>query len=61
VIGDTVNFASRLESLNKQFNSQFLVSSAVRDALGDDGLDAVPLGEVPIKGYDRPMAVWQLG
>jgi adenylate cyclase len=56
-----VNFASRLESLNKQFDSQFLVSSAVRDALGDDGDDAVSLGDVPIKGYDRPMAVWQLG
>ena len=53
--------ASRLESLNKQFSSQFLVSSAVRDALGDDGHDAVSLGDVPIKGYDRPMAVWQLG
>ena len=35
VIGDTVNFAARLESLNKEFNSQLLISSAVRDALGD--------------------------
>jgi adenylate cyclase len=61
VIGDTVNFASRLESLNKEFNSQLLISAAVRDALGDDGRDAVSLGEVAIRGYDRPMAVWQLG
>jgi adenylate cyclase len=61
VIGDTVNFAARLESLNKEFNSQLLISAAVRDALGDAGGDAVPLGEVAIKGYDRPMAVWQLG
>ena len=59
--GDTVNFASRLESLNKEFNSQLLISSAVCDALGDAGRDAVSLGQVAIKGYDRPMAVWQLG
>jgi adenylate cyclase len=61
VIGDTVNFAARLESLNKEFNSQLLISAAVRDALGQDGRDAVSLGEVAIRGYDRPMTVWQLG
>jgi adenylate cyclase len=61
VIGDTVNFAARIEALNKDFNSQFLISQAVRDALGEEGKDAVALGEVPIRGYDRPMAVWQLG
>ncbi len=61
VIGDTVNFAARLESLNKEFNSQLLISDVVRGALGDDGSDAVSLGEVAIRGYDRPMTVWQLG
>jgi adenylate cyclase len=61
VIGDTVNFAARLEALNKDFNSQFLISAAVHDALGEECRDAVSLGEVPIRGYDRPMAVWQLG
>jgi adenylate cyclase len=61
VIGDTVNFAARLESLNKEFNSQLLISAAVRDALGLDGRDAVSLGEVAIRGYDQPMTVWQLG
>ena len=34
---------------------------AVRDALGDEGCDAVSLGEVPVRGYDRPVTVWQLG
>jgi adenylate cyclase len=61
VIGDTVNFAARLEALNKEFNSQLLVSAAVRDALGEDGIDALSLGAVAIRGYDRPMTVWQLG
>src|ERR1700751_2113621 len=61
VIGDTVNFASRLEALNKEFNSQLLISSAVRDALGQDCPAAVALGEVPVRGYEKPMAIWQLG
>jgi adenylate cyclase len=61
VIGDTVNFASRLEALNKEFGSQLLISAAVREALGEACSDAVSLGEVAVRGYDRPMAVWQLG
>jgi adenylate cyclase len=60
VIGDTVNFASRLESLNKEFGSQLLISAAVREALGQHGSDAVLLGEVPIRGYDDPQAIWRL-
>jgi adenylate cyclase len=61
VIGDTVNFASRLEALNKEFGSQLLISASVREALGDDGSDAVPLGEVEVRGYERKVAVFQLG
>src|SRR6266436_3721171 len=61
VIGDTVNFASRLEALNKELDSQLLISAVVRETLGEDGSDAVLLGEIPIRGYERPVPVWQLG
>jgi adenylate cyclase len=61
VIGDTVNFASRLEALNKEFGSQLLISASVREALGDDGSDAVALGEVEVRGYVQKMQVFQLG
>ena len=61
VIGDTVNFASRIEALNKEFNSQLLISAAVRDALGEDCPDAVSLGAIPIRGFEKPMTIWQLG
>jgi class 3 adenylate cyclase len=40
-------FAARIEALNKDFNSQFLISQAVRNALGEDGKDALALSEVP--------------
>jgi adenylate cyclase len=61
VIGDTVNFAARLETLNKEFGSQLLISADVRDALGETCGDAESLGAVPVKGYDQPQTVWKLG
>jgi adenylate cyclase len=60
VIGDTVNFAARLEALNKEFGSCLLISAAVRDALGEQCRDAVLIGKVPIRGYEAPQAVWKL-
>jgi len=59
VIGDTVNLASRIEDLNKEFGSQLLISDTVRQAIGQ-GVDAVPLGDVPIRGYEQPVRVWRL-
>jgi adenylate cyclase len=59
VIGDTVNFAARLEALNKEFGSQLLVSADVYEAARDQA-DAVSLGEVAVRGYDQPQVVWRL-
>jgi adenylate cyclase len=61
VIGDTVNFASRLEALNKELGSQLLNSATVHEVLGEDCSDAVSLGEVPVRGYEHPVPVWRLG
>jgi len=60
VIGDTVNFAARLEALNKDFGSQLLISAAVRDALGEGCSDAALIGNIPIRGYEQKQAVWKL-
>ena len=43
------------------FNSKFLISAAVHDALGETCRDAVSLGVVPVRGYDQPITVWRLG
>jgi adenylate cyclase len=60
VIGDTVNFAARLESLNKELDSQLLVSSAVRDAAPAQMSGAAAIGPVALRGYVEPVTVWRL-
>jgi adenylate cyclase len=60
VIGDTVNLASRLESLNKEVGSQLVVSEAVREAAGDAVGEVLPLGALPVRGYAEPVTVWRL-
>jgi adenylate cyclase len=60
VIGDTVNLASRLESLNKDVGSQLIVSDAVREAAREAIGEALPLGPVAVRGYAEPVTVWRL-
>ena len=60
VIGDTVNLASRLESLNKDMGSQLIVSDAVREAAGGAVGEAVQIGPLAVRGYAEPVTVWRL-
>jgi len=60
IIGDVVNLASRVESLNKQFDSQLLISDAVKNAIGKEGADAISLGKVAVKGRLDPVEVFKL-
>ena len=60
IIGDVVNLASRIESLNKQFNSQLLISEMVKEALGDADIETVSLGKVAVKGRTEPVEIFKL-
>jgi adenylate cyclase len=61
IIGDVVNLASRIEQLNKQFNSQLLVSEVVWQAINQDvKKEATPLGPVHVKGHEALVQVYQL-
>jgi adenylate cyclase len=60
IIGDTVNLASRIEGLNKQFGSRLLISEEVWREAGDDVSSAERLGPVAVKGKEEPVRVYRL-
>jgi len=57
--GKNVIIASRIEQLNKQFNSQFLISKPVANLLIDKNM-LVDLGQVKLKGIDDKIEILQV-
>lgn len=57
VLGDTVNLASRLESLNKENKTRLLMSGSTRAAMGDD-IEVTKLGAVPVRGKTEPVEIF---
>jgi adenylate cyclase len=61
VIGDTVNLASRIEALNKEYpEHDILISGATHEALGSHRAEFTffDLGEVGIRGKSGLVQVW---
>jgi adenylate cyclase len=58
-LGTTVNLASRLEGLNKDYGTSILVSKAVRDRVHDK-FEFKPIASVIAKGMSRPTQVYAL-
>lgn len=59
VIGDAVNLASRLESLNKEFHTRIIISDATRTLLVKTD-DVTPLGDVKVKGRTQAVAIFEV-
>lgn len=59
VIGDAVNLASRLESLNKDFHTRIIISDATRKQLTRTD-DITPLGDVKVKGRTQAVAIFEV-
>ena len=57
VLGDTVNLASRLESLNKERHTKLLMTGATQNRLGS-GVETVHLGIVPVRGKALPIDLY---
>ena len=58
-IGDSVNVAARLESANKFYGTQVLISGDTRDQAGG-GFVYRPLGGVQVKGKTRSVPIFEL-
>ncbi|HEY2537951.1 MAG TPA: adenylate/guanylate cyclase domain-containing protein, partial [Stellaceae bacterium] len=59
-IGDTVNLASRLEQLTKEYPARLIISDSMMAELGAAAGGARPLGAVAVKGYAEPVPIWGL-
>jgi adenylate cyclase len=57
VLGDTVNLASRLESLNKEHKTKLLMSETTQQAL-NGAVKTTHLGTVPVRGKTAPINVY---
>lgn len=60
VIGDVVNLASRIEKLNKRFQSRLLISENVWESLGEASDDVIPMGNVRVQGREKGIGIYQL-
>ena len=57
VIGDSVNVASRLESLTKIYHANIIISEAVKENLQND-YDLIELDIVMVKGRKAPIKIY---
>lgn len=60
VIGETVNLASRLESLNKTFGTEILMTASTKDLVGDLFPGIESLGKARVAGLQDPVEVFTL-
>jgi adenylate cyclase len=58
-IGETVNFASRLEGLNKYLGTNILIADSTRQRLGNDFV-VRPLGNFVVAGKTTAVAIHEL-
>ncbi|UCD88661.1 MAG: GAF domain-containing protein [Desulfobacterales bacterium] len=59
LVGDTVNVASRIQGLNKEFNTDILISATTRARL-EDSINVEKLPATTVKGKIEPVEIFKL-
>jgi adenylate cyclase len=60
VHGDNVNLTARLEQLNKEYGTRIIVADSTRRQIADGLFDFGELGEVSVRGLDRPVRIYRV-
>ncbi len=58
VIGETVNLASRLESLNKEFHTDIIMSASTYEIVKDVFPNLYSLGTSLVRGFEEPLLIY---
>ena len=61
VIGETVNLASRLENLNKEFGTEIILSEGTWERVKDRIAGIFPLGATHVRGFDEQVTLYAIG
>jgi adenylate cyclase len=59
-MGDTVNLASRLEGVNKEYRTTILISEDTYDMIKDEKFIVRELDEIRVKGRNKPVTIYEL-
>lgn len=59
VIGDSVNLGARLETINKEFGTEIIISEYTYEKV-KDFLKAREIGEITVKGKTKPVKIYEL-
>lgn len=59
-LGDTVNLASRLESINKQYGTNIIISESTYKQIGKDRFIVRELDLITVKGKLKPIKIYEL-
>lgn len=60
VLGDTVNLASRIESLTKRYGASILISDTVYEKISTQGLAIRKVDVVIVKGKNTPTTLYEI-
>jgi class 3 adenylate cyclase len=60
MVGDTVNSASRIQTLNKTYGTDILISEHTKDLIQEKGLDLSSMGKVALRGKREEIEIFKV-